>query len=170
MRGSKERLNEHRSDRTPSTRASIGTRALAAFEAAKGVVVLLLACGVLDLVHKNLDQVAERLAKILHFHPGGKLSRLFEEVATDETNGTLLALAAAALIYAAVRLVLSYGLWRDRPWAQWVELLWTGLYLPPELYWLLHHPSWVRGAVFVMNIVILLFLLTLRLKAVRRLV
>ena len=153
---------------TPSTRATVGLRTLAFIEAAKGAIVLLLGCGVLRLIHNNLDDVAERLAEILRVHPDGKLSKLFVEVASHATDGTLWVLALGAMVYTAVRSIAAYGLWRNREWAQWFELLCTSLYLPAELYWLLRHPGWLRGGVLVTNLVIILFMLTLRVKAVRR--
>jgi uncharacterized membrane protein (DUF2068 family) len=154
-------------DRTPSTKTSLGLRTLAVFEAAKGGIVLLLGCGVLDLIHKNLDDVAERLADVLHSSPHGKLSKLFVELATHATDGTLWVLACGALVYAAVRLIAAFGLWRKREWAQWVELLSAALYLPPDLYWLLRHPDGLKFLALVMNIAILLFMVALRVKALR---
>ena len=56
----------------------------------------------------------------------------------------------------------AYGLWREREWAQWFSLLSTALYLPPELYWMLRHPSWRKRAVLAINIVIFLFMVSLR--------
>jgi uncharacterized membrane protein (DUF2068 family) len=138
---------------------------VAVFEAAKGAIVLLLGCGVLHLVHENLDDVAERVAEVLHVNPGGKLSNLFLELANHATDRALWVLAFGALVYAAVRWVEAYGLWRGREWAQWFELLSTALYLPPELFWLLRHPSWLKCGVLVANIFILLFMLTLRVHA-----
>jgi hypothetical protein len=52
---------------------------VAVFEAAKGVIVLALGCGVLDLIHKNLGDVAERVAEVLNVNPGGMLSNLSYE-------------------------------------------------------------------------------------------
>ena len=60
-----------------------------------------------------------------------------------------------------MRLTEAYGLWREREWAQWFSLLSTALYLPPELYWMLGHPSRLKCAVLVINIAILLFMLRL---------
>ena len=42
--------------------ASLGLRTLAVFAVAKGAIVLLLTCGVLPLIHKNLDERAARVA------------------------------------------------------------------------------------------------------------
>lgn len=155
-------------ERSPSTKSSIGLRTVAVLEASKGGLVLLLACGVISLVHTNLDYVAERLTAVIHVNPEGKLSKLLARLADHTTEGTLWVLALGALVYAAVRSIEAYGLWRERDWAQWFALLSTALYLPPELYWLLRRPGWPRGSVLVTNVLTFLFMLTLRVKARRK--
>jgi uncharacterized membrane protein (DUF2068 family) len=150
-----------------SAKASVALRSVAVFEAAKGAIVLLLGCGVFDLIHKNLDDIAERVAEVLRVNPEGKLSYLFVKLASHTTDRTLWVLAFGALVYAAVRWIDAYGLWREREWAQWFALLSTALYLPAELYWLLRHPSLLKCGVLVTNIFILLFMLTLRVNAAR---
>jgi uncharacterized membrane protein (DUF2068 family) len=121
---------------------------------------------VLDLIHKILDAIAERLAEVLHVNPDGKLSNAFVKLASHATDRLLWMLAIGALVYAAVRSVEAYGLWREREWAQWFALLSTALYLPPELYWLLGHPTWLKCGALITNIAVL-FMLILRVKAVR---
>ena len=108
----------------------VGLRTVAVFEAAKGVLVLLLGFGVLALIHKNLDEVAERLTEILRVNPEGRLSNLFFHAADRATDKTLWVLAIGAMVYATVRLVEAFGLWRGREWAQWFALLSGALYLP----------------------------------------
>ena len=68
-------MKTERPDRGTSTKASVGLGTVAVFEAVKGCLVLLLAGGALDLVHKNLDNFAERLCQVLHGSPDGKLSK-----------------------------------------------------------------------------------------------
>ena len=154
-------------ERVVCTKTAVGLRALAVFEAAKGTVVLLLGCGVLDLVHKNLAEVAERLADALHAKPDGKLSSVFAKLATHATDRLLWLLAIGALVYTAVRFIEAYGLWRQRDWAQWFELLSTALYLPPELYWLLRQPTGLKLGVLMTNVFILLFMLIVRVRLAR---
>lgn len=89
------------------------------------------------------------------------LSNLFLELASHATDHTLWVLALAALVYAAVRSIEAYGLWQQREWAQWFELLSAALYLPEELYWLLRHPRLLAYGVLVTNIVIFVFMLSL---------
>ena len=106
----------------------MGLRGVAIFEAAKGGIVLLLTGGVLELIHENLDDVAERLAEALHVNPEGKLTNVLVRLASHATEGTLWVLALGALVYAAVRSIEAYGLWREREWAQRFALLSTALY------------------------------------------
>jgi uncharacterized membrane protein (DUF2068 family) len=152
------------SDRDRSAKTSVGLRTVAAFEAVKGAIVLLLGCGALHLMGKNLDDIGERIAEVLHVNPEGKLSNLFVELASHTTDRTLWVLALGALVYAAVRWIEAYGLWQGREWAQWFELLSTALYLAPEVEWLLRHPSWLKWSILITNLVILVYMLSLRVR------
>ena len=60
-----------------TSKKTVALRTVAVFEAAKGLIVLLLGLGLLRLVHKNLDEFAEQLIRFLHASPGGRLSNLF---------------------------------------------------------------------------------------------
>ncbi len=152
----------------PHANHSVGLRTVAALEAAKGILVLLLGFGVLALMHKNLDDVAERLTEILRVNPEGRLSNLFLHAANQATDKTLWVLAIGALVYATVRFVEAFGLWRGREWAQWFALLSGALYLPGELYSLLRHPRPLKWAVVAANALIVLYMLILLVKAQRR--
>jgi uncharacterized membrane protein (DUF2068 family) len=155
---------EHDSPNRRPTKRSVGLRTLAIAELIKGAIVLLLGFGVFHLMHNNLDDVAERVCQVFHVNPEGKLSNLFFELASHSSDRNLWVLALGAFVYATVRSIEGYGLWREREWAQWFELLSTGLYLPAELYWLRQNPSWLKVGVLIANGVILLFMVTLRVK------
>jgi len=157
-------MERHAPNRPHFTKTSVALRTIAMFEVTKAAIVLLLGCGLFHLMHKNLDEVAERLVQVLHVNPEGKLSNLFFELASHSSDRNLWVLALGALAYASVRSTEAYGLWREREWAQWFSLLSTALYLPPELYWMLRHPSWLKCAVLIINIVIFLFMVSLRIS------
>jgi uncharacterized membrane protein (DUF2068 family) len=159
-----------RQNRPNFSKTSVALRTIAIFEVTKAAIVLLLGCGLFHLMHNNLDDVAERVVQVLHVSPEGKLSNLFFDLASHASDRNLGVLALSSLAYASVRLIEAYGLWREREWAQWFSLLSTALYLPPESYWLLGHPSWLKSAVLVINIVIFLFMLSLRLNGRSRVV
>jgi uncharacterized membrane protein (DUF2068 family) len=163
-------MEHHALDRRHFTKTSLALRTIAMFEGAKAAIALLFACGLFHLMHKNLDDVAERVAQVLHLNAEGKLSNLFFEVASHSSDRNLSVLALGTLAYASVRSTEAYGLWREREWAQWFSLLSTALYLPPELYWMLRDPSWLKCAVLVTNIAIFLFMLSLRVNGHSRVV
>jgi len=100
---------------------------MAMCEVTKAATVLLFACGLFHLMHKNLDDVAERVVQVLHVNPEGKLSNLFFDLASHSSDRNLWVLALGTLAYASVRLTEAYGLWREREWAQWFSLLFNGL-------------------------------------------
>ena len=54
--------------------SAAGLRAVATFEAVKGVIVLLLGFGLLTLLHKDAESVAEDLLIHLHVNPDRRLS------------------------------------------------------------------------------------------------
>lgn len=144
-----------------------GLKAVAVFEAAKGVLVIAAACGGLTLLHKNVAFEVERLLDRLHFNPGGHLSDLFLQWASNVTDGKLWAAAGAALVYATVRFVEAYGLWHARDWAEWFVLLSGSIYLPWEIYEVALHPSALHSLVFASNLVIVLYMLYVRVRASR---
>jgi uncharacterized membrane protein (DUF2068 family) len=147
------------------SKKTFALRTVAIFEAAKGVLVLLLGLGLLRLVHKNLDEFAEQLIRFLHASPGGRLSNLFVHAANHTTDKSLWALAGAALIYAIVRFAEAYGLWNDREWAEWFALLSGAMYLPWEMYSLMRHPHPIKWFILLANLAVVLYMLVLRVQA-----
>ncbi len=143
-----------------------GLRTVATIEAVKGIVVLLLGCGLLMLVHKDLDEMADRVTDFLRVDPDGKLSNLLYRIADKATDKGLWILAAGALAYSMVRFIEAYGLWHERDWAEWFALLSGCLYLPYEVYSLFHHADLLKWGVLVINVLILLYMLKLRMESV----
>jgi uncharacterized membrane protein (DUF2068 family) len=148
-----------------TSKKTVALRTVALFEAAKGLIVLLLGLGLLRLVHKNLDDLAEQVIRFLHASPGGRLSSLFVIAADKATDKGLWALAATAMVYSLVRFAEAYGLWYDREWAEWFALLSGAMYLPWEVYSLLRHPHPIKWVILLGNVAIVLFMLVLRIQA-----
>jgi len=111
-----------------------GLRVVSIFEAAKGLLVLLTGFGLLAYIHKDLHFAAERLVRHFHLNPASRYPRIFPDLADHVTDGQLWALALSALLYAVVRFVEAYGLWRQRHWAEWFGLLTGVIYIPLELF------------------------------------
>jgi uncharacterized membrane protein (DUF2068 family) len=147
--------------------SAAGLRAVAMFEATKGVVVLLLGLGLLTLLHRDLEEAAENLLLHLHINPDRKLAQIFLDAASRTTDGRLWGLAAVAVAYATVRFTEAWGLWHRRVWAEWFALLSGALYLPWEILKTSQRPNWWHITLLAGNVVIVLYMLYVRFLAYR---
>ena len=113
--------------------ASGTLRAVACLEAAKGSIVLLVGCGLLALIHKNIQHYAERLIPHLHLNPAQGYPHVFLDLAG---------------------VIEAYGLWYAKRWAEWFAALSGGIYIPFELHTLAHHVSLLTLGALLVNVVV----------------
>lgn len=146
------------SPETPPRARLSGLRVVAVFEAIKGLLVLLVGVGVLSLIHRDVEEVAEHMVRIGPLNPASHYPRIFIDAASRVSDGRLWAMAAAAFLYAIGRGIEAYGLWHDRRWAEWFALVAGGLYLPVELFELFHRPTWIHATLFGGNAVIVAYM------------
>jgi len=128
-----------------------GLRVVALFEAAKGLLVVLVGFGLLAFIHKDLHSAAGRLVRRLHLDPARHYPTIFADAAQHLTDRYLWAMAFAALLYSAVRFVEAYGLWHQRQWAKWFGLLSGAMYIPVELVAIIQGATWPKVTVLVIN-------------------
>lgn len=128
-----------------------GLRIVALFEAAKGLLVLLTGFDLLTYIHKDLHLAAVQIVRHFHLNPASRYPRIFLDLADRITDGQLWLLAFSALLYAAVRFIEAYGLWRERPWAEWFGLLMGGVYVPLELFELMRGATWPKAVLLMVN-------------------
>jgi uncharacterized membrane protein (DUF2068 family) len=140
-------------------------RAVASFELAKGLIVLLAGCSVLFLVHKDTGDVADTFLRLLHISPDHHFAQVFLAWADNLTAAKLLAIAGVAAVYAILRFVEAYGLWKARAWAEWIALVSGAMYLPFEVYKLVQHVSPLHVSVLIANFAVVVFMAYLRLSA-----
>ena len=144
-----------------------GLRVVAAVEAAKGLLVLAVGAGLLSLVHRDVQAIAEHIVRAFHLNPANRTPRVFLELAANLTSSRLQLLALGATAYASLHLVEAWGLWRGRRWAEWLGVLAGGLYIPFELYEVTKSVTWIRLGVLVVNIAIVVYLASVLWRARR---
>jgi uncharacterized membrane protein (DUF2068 family) len=135
-----------------------GLRAVAAFEALKGVLVLIAGSGLLLLVHRDVQAISERLVAHLHLDPASRYPRALLRVAAGATSERLRMLAFGALAYAGLRFVEAFGLWRERRWAAWMGVVSGLVYVPFEARALVRRPGLESAIALVLNLAVVLFL------------
>jgi uncharacterized membrane protein (DUF2068 family) len=134
-------------------------RTVAVFEAAKGLLVLMVGFGLFSLMHQNSQQLAQQLIAHFNLNPAHRYSQIFIELAGQLNDGRLWMLAGFALLYTVVRFIEAFGLWHARPWAEWFAALSGAIYIPFELHELWHRPSWLTAATLLVNVAIVSFMI-----------
>jgi uncharacterized membrane protein (DUF2068 family) len=125
---------------------------VAVFEAGKSFLVMAAGFGLLSLLHHDVQRAAESVVRHLHLNPARHYPRVFIDAATRVTDTRLWLLASGAFAYAVVRGVEAYGLWRARAWAEWFAILSGALYLPIEVYALVHHATALKALMLLINV------------------
>ncbi|HEY4068534.1 MAG TPA: DUF2127 domain-containing protein [Burkholderiaceae bacterium] len=133
-------------------------QAVALMEAVKGVIVLGAGFGLLTLLHRDVARIAVSLVTRLHIDPDAHYAGVFLDAAYHVTDKRLWLGAALAAAYSALRLGEGYGLWFERRWAEWLGAFGGAVYVPVEVYELLHKPSWVKAGTLTLNVVVVAYL------------
>jgi uncharacterized membrane protein (DUF2068 family) len=146
-----------------------GLRTVALLEAAKGVLVLLAAFGFLEIIRHNIDleDAAQNLLYYLHIDPDRRISHALMHAAGRMMDADLLTVFGIAIAYSGLRFIESYGLWRQRVWAEWLAIVSGAIYLPLEIYNLVRRPNLVHWLILLINICVVAYILWVRWDEVR---
>jgi uncharacterized membrane protein (DUF2068 family) len=138
-------------------RAPVGLRIIAGAKIAKGVALACLTLGVFDLIHRDLTALAQRFVQIARISPENKYVELALEKLGLVEPSTLVRLGILSAMYASIELIEGLGLWFGAAWAEYVVVVSTGLFVPEEFLGLLHHPTWLRLTLLLVNSAILAY-------------
>ena len=129
-------------------------RIVAGIDIFKGVAILAIGLGILGAHSHVLENGGAALLRLLDIDATLGVPRRFLAMlhAADTEHGLL---SLAAVVYAALRFVEAYGLWRLRGWARWLGLVTAGIYVPFELYYFVRQPSLGSAGVMAVNLAVL---------------
>jgi uncharacterized membrane protein (DUF2068 family) len=145
-----------------------GLRTVATIEFSKGVGGVLVAFGLLSLLHKDLGDIADSLLQFFHVNPDRHFAQAILDLADRVTDTQLWGFAAGALAYSTIRFVEAYGLWRTRVWAEWLAILSGLIYLPFEIHGLIHKLTPFRWSVLLINLALVGYVAYVRFSEERR--
>lgn len=129
-------------------------RAVAAFEAFKGLLALAAASGLFLLLHRDLRHFAVTLVEHAHLNPAAHYPSIFI-VAVEHLQNTRFALIAmGAAAYSTLRFVEAYGLFREAAWAEVLAAVSGIIYVPFEVAELIHRPGWLAVVALVLNVAV----------------
>lgn len=134
-------------------------RFVIAYKIAGGLLLLLLA-GALVGIWRNQGMFDELRVVLMESNlaANNHFLRGIAEWAGWLTGSRALGLGCIALGYGALELVEAVGLWSRRRWAEYLTALATALFLPVELREIAIHPTPVRVATFLINLVLVIYL------------
>lgn len=128
---------------------------IAAFEAAKGVVVVLLGIGVANFHH---------IAHHLGLENSSYYTSIFVEIFNKLNDRDLWQLVILATVYSLIRFIEAYGLWRERSWAEWLAIFSGAIYLPFEIIKIAEGYAWWKVVITAFNIMIVGYLISIKLR------
>lgn len=126
--------------------------------AIKGVLLLALSVGVLSLINKDLELLTEQLADDLNLDVDNYYINLaLSKVGMVKTT-LLVEISIGLLLYGLLCSIQAYGLHKRRRWAEYLTIAVISLFIPFEIYEVVHRLTVVRVAVLILNIVIVYYL------------
>ncbi len=143
-------------------------RPIAVFEAFKGAIVLIAGFGLLSFLDRDNEVYAEQIIRHLHLDPAAHYPQIFIMAMARLEDSHLWALAGFAALYAAFRFVEAYGLWYARRWAEWLAALGGAVYVPIEIYELVHRVTWLRIGALVVNLLVVAYMIWLLTESQRK--
>jgi len=132
--------------------------AIAVFKLFKGVLLLLVGFGLLELMHADLATLFSLLLESLHLNADTRLMHaLMLKVEALQPHSILIA-GAISLGYAALLLTEGIGLWLELWWGAYVTVVSTSALVPFEVYELIERVTLPRIILLAVNLVIVLYL------------
>lgn len=136
-----------------------GLAVIAVFKVVKGLLLLFVGLGLLELVHAEIATLFSLLIEALHLNADSQIIHaLVLKVDALQPHSVLVA-GLVSLGYAGLLLLEGIGLWLERSWAAYVTVISTSLLLPFELYEVIDRVTILRAGVLVLNLVIVLYLI-----------
>jgi uncharacterized membrane protein (DUF2068 family) len=130
-------------------------------------VFIAVGIGAHRLLHKDIADQIEILARHLRFNPESRLVNFILEKATMVNGRVLDRISFVAFCYAAVTMVEGIGLYLEKAWGEILTLAITASFLPWEIYEIVRRLTWVRVGLLTINILVFIYLLKLALDRAR---
>lgn len=136
-----------------------GDTLLALYKGATGLLLLAVAIELEHLIGEDLTALLEVWVHRIHVDPHNPLIAALLDKAGTFDSGTLEEYALIAGVFGNVHLVEGVGFWRRRPWAEYVCIASTVLFLPLEVYEVVQTPHLAQVATLLVNLAICVYLI-----------
>jgi uncharacterized membrane protein (DUF2068 family) len=135
-----------------------GLGLIAAFKLLKGLALLALGIGALNLLHKDVEAIVVHWINIFQVDPNGHYVRLLLAKLSILDDRRLKELSVGTFIYSAVFLTEGVGLALGKRWAEYLTIGTTASLLPLEIYELAKRASISKVLALVINLAVVVYL------------
>ena len=156
-------------DQTPTstpgpTKHPAGLRIIAVYKAVKTVGLIFIAIAAFRLDREQNFQNLVQWLEHLQLTESNSLRWSLVHLLEGMGPAKFIAVGIVALVYAAIFATEGIGLWMRKYWAEWFTVIATGSLIPVELYECVVRFSWLKLAVMVANILIVIYLVRIALR------
>ena len=127
----------------------------------KAAVLIIVGLKLLTLVDQDVHAWASDFITRHGIDVGNRFVHAVLQRLVGVTSGQIVTFGVVALIYSSILLVEAAGLWLQKRWAEYLTVVSTTLLLPLEMYEMYERFTWVRIAIFVINVFIVWYLVIL---------
>jgi uncharacterized membrane protein (DUF2068 family) len=128
------------------------------FKLLKGLLFILLGIGALKLVHRDIVDVLAKWVIDLHFDPESRFVNLVLDKAALIDAHRMKQISIAIFCYAGLDFIEGTGLVLEKTWAEYLTLILTASFLPWEFFEILRRPSWAKGGLILVNVLVVVYL------------
>jgi uncharacterized membrane protein (DUF2068 family) len=149
---------KRRGKRTHTAHDGKGLRVIAVFKLLKGLLLLAVGIGAINLLHKDISDLAVRWTTAIRVDPDNRLIHglIMKLGLVDDRK--LEELSVGSFFYAALLLTEGVGLWLKKRWAEYFTIITTCSLIPLEIYEIARRLTITRIVVLLVNIVIVWYL------------
>ena len=106
------------------------------------------------LLHKDVADQLDALARHLRFNPESRLVNFILEKASLINDPVLRRIGFVAYCYATVTLIEGIGLYLEKAWGEFLTLAITASFLPWEIFEIFRRITWIRVGLLTINILV----------------
>jgi uncharacterized membrane protein (DUF2068 family) len=145
--------------KTPKTKSRskgpAGLLVIGVFKLAKAILLVAVGFGAIHFLRRDLGEAVLHWTEILRIDPDNRfIHRLLAKVFAVTPKQ----LSAGTFFYAAILGTEGIGLLMRKHWAEYFTVISTGIFIPLEVYELVHHFTWIKVAVLLINVAIVWYL------------
>jgi uncharacterized membrane protein (DUF2068 family) len=115
--------------------------------------------GALKLLRGDYEATLTHWVHVLRIDPDNRYIHGALAKAFSVSHKQLRALSVGTFVYAALRFTEGIGLVLRKAWGEYLTVIATAIFIPLEIYEMVHHLMWVKVVVFVLNVATVWYLI-----------